>query len=197
VVALRTHVPLVDGEEAGVFLMAKEGKYDRSPGLHRIRAACGDILSSETDVQEEVFNFNSAMFQGPYVAITDPANDPVDSGVPFVPDYLAFPQLLDGLPQFYPEKCDGLKVSFTLAELVAAVLKAASNKAWMGCPICFTVPPCPSLALISFLPCPPWLSSGLLSVSLRRCVVRLVPKVPMVPTVVQLRPITLLFVKYV
>ncbi len=122
-------MPLVEEEEAGVFHMATEGKHGRSPGLQRIRAANGDILSSEAAVQEEVFSFFSAIFKGRHVAAANPADDPVDSGSPFAPDLSVFPQFLDNLHQLSPEERDGLEVPFSLAELEAAVTEAAPNKA--------------------------------------------------------------------
>jgi hypothetical protein len=176
--------------------MAAEGKHGRSPGLQRVRAANGDILSSEAAVQDEVFSFFSAIFQGRHVAAADPADDPVDGGTPFAPDLSVFSQFLDNLPQLSPEERDGLEVPFSLAELEAAVAEAAPNKApgLDGLSYEFYRATLPFIGPHLLAALSSMLSSGLLSVSLRRGVVRLLPKVPTVPSVVQLRPITLLSV---
>jgi hypothetical protein len=167
--ALRAHVPLVEEEEAGVFHMAAEGKHGRSPGLQRVRAANGDILTSEAAVQDEVFSFFSAIFQGRHVAAADPAGDPVDGGVPFSPDHLAFPQFLDNLLQLSPEERDGLEVPFSLTELEAAVLEAAPNKApgLDGLSYKFYRATLPIIGPHLLAALSSMLSSGLLSVSLR------------------------------
>jgi hypothetical protein len=181
--------------EAGAYQMAAEGKHGRSPGLQRIRADNGNILFSEAAVQDEIFSFFSAIFQGRHVATTDPASNPVDSGVPFAPDCLAFPQFLDGLPLLSSEECDGLEVPFSLAELEAAVTNAAPNTApgldVLSCEFYCTTLPIIGPHLLAACPpcCPPgsfWYPLGMLL-----CI-----SFPAVPTVVQLCPVTLLSVEY-
>jgi hypothetical protein len=145
----------------------------------------------EAAVQDEVFSFFSAIFQGRHVAAADPANDPVDSGTPFSPDLLAFPQFLDNLPQLSPEERDGLEVPFSLAELEAAVLEATPNKApgLDGLSYEFYRATLPIIGPHLLAALSSMLSSGLLSVSLRRGVVRLLPKVPTVPSVFNCVPL--------
>ncbi len=75
-----------------------------TPAPH-VWSADGSIL-----VQGEVFNFFSAIFHGHHVAAADAARDPVDSGVPFTPDQLAFPRFLDGLTQLSAVEHGGLEV---------------------------------------------------------------------------------------
>jgi hypothetical protein len=89
-------------------------------------------------------------------------------------------------------------VPLTLTELEVSNSEAAPNKSRCLYGLSYEfyparlaiIGPHPLAALSSML------SSGLLSVSLRRSVVHLLPKVPAVPTVVQLRPITLLSIEY-
>jgi hypothetical protein len=189
---------LVEEEEAGAFHLTAEGRHGHSTGLQAVKsAATGANITDEAWVEAKVLSFYSAIFQGRHAAAAD-ASDPVDSGVPFSPDPTTFPCFLDGLPHLSPAQHDSLEVPFSLPELAAAVQEAAPDKS-------------PGLDGLSYefyrttlpLVCPPlltalsaMLSDGLLTLSLRRGIVSLFPKVSSVPTATQLRPITLLAVDY-
>jgi hypothetical protein len=197
-VALRAHAPLVEEEEAGAFHLAAEARYGRSPGLQAVKsAATGTNITDAAGVEAEVLGFYSAIFQGRHAAATD-ASDPVDSGTPFSPDPSTFPRFLDGLPRLSPAQRDGLETPFSMPELAAAVQEAAPDKSpgldGLSYEFYRTTLPLVGPPLLTALNA--MLAEGLLTPSLRRGVVRLLPKVTAIPTTTQLRPITLLAVDY-
>jgi hypothetical protein len=197
-VALRAHAPLVEEEEPGAFHMAAEGRHGRSPGLQRVKsAATGAVLSSAQEVKDEITAYFATIFHGPHAA-TAAAAVPVDSGTSFVPNPAHFPTFLNGLPHLSQLERDSLEVPFTLPELATAVEEAAGNKSpgldglsyeFFRATLPLVGPPL--LAALNAM-----LANGLLSPSLRRGVVHLLPKVPSTPLASQLRPITLLSVDY-
>jgi hypothetical protein len=114
----------------------------------------------------------------------------VDSGTPFSPDPATFPRFLEGLPRLSPAQHDSLETPFSMPELAAAVQGAALDKSPGLDGLSYelyraTLPLVgpPLLAALNAM-----LSGGLLTLSLRRGVVRLLPKVPSVPTAAQLAP---------
>ncbi len=193
--AMRAHVPLADGEQPGLFHLAAVGRQGLSTGLTSIKTAGGCTLTSEDEVQAEVLSFFEAIFQGRHAAAQ---GEPVDSGHPFVPDMQLFPQFLLGLPTLLPEDRDGLKAPFTLAELEDAVSSGVANKSpgldGLSYELYKKVLPYVAQPLLEALNS--MLEAGLLQPSLRKGVVRLLPKVGGTPTASQLRPITLLVVDY-
>ena len=70
--AMRARTDLVEGEEAGVFQLAAEGRWGSTPGLTRVRATDGRVLEDDEEVQEEVLAFFEAIFQGRHVASERP-----------------------------------------------------------------------------------------------------------------------------
>jgi hypothetical protein len=197
-VALRAHAPLVEEDEPGAFHMAAEGRLGRSPGLQRVKAAAtGAVLSSAQEVEDEITSYFATIFSGRHAA-TAAAAEPVDSGASFVPNPAHFPTFLNGLPRLSQLERDSLEVPFTLPELAAAAEEAAANKSpgldglsyeFYRATLPLVGPPL--LAALNAM-----LANGLLFPSLRRGVVRLLPKVPSTPLASQLRPITLLSVDY-
>ena len=194
--AVRTHLPLADDELPSVLHMAAEGRYGPSPGLKSVRRADGTVLSSAEDVEAEVSYYFTALFHGRHVASA--ATGPVDSGATFQPDEALFPSFLTGLPSLSPEQRAALEIPFTLAELEFVVKAAASKKS-------------PGLDGLSYEfyratfhdVGPPlleaynaMLADGLLPASMRKGIVRLLPKVANIPAASQLRPITLLGTDY-
>jgi hypothetical protein len=59
--AVRSHIPLVADELAGLFHVAAEGQHGQSPGLQSVRSAAGEILMDPEAVQHEVFSFYEAI----------------------------------------------------------------------------------------------------------------------------------------
>jgi hypothetical protein len=115
--AIRSHTPLVEDELAGLFHIASEGKTGQSSGLQSVLcSSTGAVLSDPEAVQQEVFSFYEAIFQGRHAA-AEGAEAPVDSGSPFVPDEGAYGQFLNGLPRLSGEQRASLEAPFTLAEL--------------------------------------------------------------------------------
>jgi hypothetical protein len=197
-VALRSHVPLVEEEEPGIFHIAAEGRHGRSPGLQRVKsAATGAVISSAQEVEDEVAAYFAALFSGPHSASAAAAG-PVDSGIPFVPNPAHFPTFLNNLPRLSPEEKESLEFPFSLPELAAAVEEAEPNKSpgLDGLSYEFYKATLPLVGPSLLAALNAMLANGLLAPSLRRGVVRLLPKVPSIPLASQLRPITLLSVDY-
>ncbi len=197
-VALRAHAMLVEEEEAGAFHLATKARHGRSPGLQAVKsAATGANISDAAGVEAEVLGFYSAIFQGRHAAAAD-ASDPVDSGTPFSPDPDTFPRFLEGLPRLSPAQRDSLETPFSMPELAATVQEAAPDKSpgldglfYEFYHITLPLVGPPLLTALNAM-----LAEGLLTLSLCRGVVHLLPKVTAVPTAAQLRPITLLAVDY-
>ena len=193
--AVRARCDLVEGEEAGVYQMAAEGRWGSSPGRRTVRKEDGQVLHEAEEVEEEVLSFFEAIFQGRHVAAE---GSPVDSGVSFVPNEGLFSSFLDGLPTLSPEDAEMMEQPFSLHELAAALEGAASNKSpgLDGLPYEFYGKALPVVgeAMLSALNA--MLASGRLGKSLRTGVVRLLPKVAGHPMAAQLRPITLLTTDY-
>ncbi len=195
--AVRAHAPLADQEQPAAFHAQQEGRHGANPGLREVKTAAGAILTSEADVEAEVSSFFTALFHGRHVASNLEAG-PIDSGQTFQPDENLFPGLLDGLPSLSQEDKASLEVPLTMDELEDAVEAAARHKSpgLDGLSYEFYRATLHSVgpALLEALNA--MLNRGLLSASLRHGVVRLIPKVPGVPTASQLRPITLLGTDY-
>jgi exonuclease III len=196
-VAARTKQPVVEGEEAGVFHAAMEGRGGKSSGLQAVRKVTGEILREPAAVEEEVFSFYEAIFQGRHRAAVA-AGDPQDSGQSFQPDETLFPAFLQDLPSLSPEVSGQLEQAFTLSELQAAIEDSQNGKSpgIDGIPyefykVTFALVGRPLLAALNAM-----LATGRLGASLRKGVVRLLPKVAGIPKVTQLRPITLLTTDY-
>jgi hypothetical protein len=148
-------------------------------------------------VQAEVFAFYEAIFRGRHVA-ADGASGPVDSGASFVPDEAVFARFLPGLPRLSDQQRDMLEAPFTYGELAEAVRQAANGRSpgLDGLPyeLYKVVLPQVGPPLLDALN--GMLEAGELEPSLRRGVVRLIPKKAGTPSVDQLRPITLLCTDY-
>ena len=196
-VAVRTHLPLVDLEQPGDAHAAAEARFGPAAGLRAVRTAAGDVLRDPHLVEEEVASYFSALFNGRHAAAAGAA-EPVDSGRAFVPDELHVQELLRGLPTLQPADAALLERPFQVHELAAAVDQAAAAKSpgldglsyeFYRC----TLPLLGPALLDAFNA---MLADGRLTPSLRRGVVRLLPKVAGVPAAHQLRPITLLCTDY-
>jgi hypothetical protein len=126
--AVRAHESQMPDELPSVFLLAQEGKHGRSPGLEAVKTAAGDVLRDPEAVQQEIFQYFGALFNGRHVATAaDPV--PVDSGQPFEPSRPeAAAAFLGGLPRLPADVSARLDRPFTLPELKAAVASAAANK---------------------------------------------------------------------
>jgi hypothetical protein len=193
-IAVRTHIPLADGELPDIFHLAAEGRHGPSPGLCSIKTATGDILTSPASVEAEVTDYFSALFQGRHVASPD---GQVDSGHTFQPDEALFPAFLDGLPSLSVKEREALEQYLTLGELQEEKEGAAPHKS-PGLDILselykatFTEVGPPLLNAFNAM-----LAEGILTASLRQGAVRQLPKVAGVPMGSQLRPITLLSTDY-
>jgi hypothetical protein len=63
--AIHSHTPLVEDVLAGLFHIASEGKTGQSSGLQTVVcSSTGAVLSKPEAVQQEVFSFYEAIFQG-------------------------------------------------------------------------------------------------------------------------------------
>ena len=193
--AIRTRIPLADDEMPDIFHLAAEGRHGPSPGLSSVKTADGEVLSSPASVEAEITSYFSALFQGRHVASPD---GPVDSGNTFQPDETLYPAFLDGLPSLSEEDREALEQPLTLGELQEAVEGAAPHKSpgldglsYELYKATFTEVGPPLLDAFNAM-----LAEGLLTASLRRGAVRLLPKVAGVPMASQLRPITLLTTDY-
>jgi hypothetical protein len=95
--AVRSHTPLVADELAGLYHIAAESRHGSSPGLCSVSTAEGAVLTEPEAVQQEIFSFYEAIFQGRHEA-TAGADAPADSGASFVPDEAVFDRFLPSPP---------------------------------------------------------------------------------------------------
>ena len=196
-VAIRTHLPLVDQERPGAAHAAEEGRFGPSPGLRSLRAADGTLLHDPGAVEEEVARYFSALFNGRHAA-TAGAAEPVDSGTAFQPDEACIPEFLRDLHTLSQEDAERLERPFSLFELQAAVESAAAAKSpgldGLSYEFYKAALPLVGPALLDGLNS--MLEDGRLAPSMRKGLVRLLPKVAATPAAHQLRPITLLCTDY-
>jgi exonuclease III len=195
--SVRARCEMVEGELPSVFLLAREGRHGRSPGLMAVKKADGTVVDTREEVEEEVTSFFETLFQGRHAATAD-RPEPYDTGTPFVSDEGSALQFLEGLPGLHPEQREALEQPFTIQELEQAVQGAESNKApgLDGLSYEFYKRTFASTGSHLLEALNEMLRKEQLTESLRRGVVRLLPKVQGVPKVEQLRPITLLSVDY-
>ena len=195
--AVRSGQPAADEEVPGLFHAAMEGRHGPSPGLMAVRTAGGQVLREPDDVQQEVLSYFQTLFQGRHTA-TAANPEPFDSGTPFTPDLDKAAAFLAGLPSLPPQDSDALEQPFTMPELEEAVESAAAAKSpgldGLSYELYKVMLPLVGPHLLSALN--HMLATDSLTPSLRRGVVRLLPKVGGVPTASQLRPITLLNTDY-
>jgi exonuclease III len=194
---VRARSELLDGELPNIYLLAREGRHGRSPGLRQVRRADGSVAESEQEVEQEITSFSEALFQGRHKATAD-RPEPFDSGSPFESDEESAGQFLEGLPGLQPEQREQLEQPFTMEELQQAVQGAENAKApgLDGLSYEFYKKTLPDIGVHLLAALNKMLEQELLTESLRRGVVRLIPKVAGVPRADQLRPITLLSVDY-
>jgi len=194
---VRAKQPLLEGEVPGLYHLAAEGKSGASPGLEAVKRPDGTILTDPGEVEQEVSAYFKALFHGRHRA-SEERPEPFDSGSPFQEDFSRVGQFLEDLPQLEEEERERLEAPFLLSELEAAIQKAETGKSpgLDGLPYEFfkatlgLIGPRMLAALNSML------EVEELPFSLRRGVVRLLPKVAGIPMASQLRPITLLSVDY-
>jgi hypothetical protein len=148
-------------------------------------------------VQNEILSYFDALFNGRHKTAAD-RPEPFDSGTAFAADLERIGPFLEHLPRLEPLQAAALEAPFQLCELQEAVEAAAAAKS----------PGLDGLSYEFYKKCFPVLGPSLLSAfndmlvadalppSLRRGVVRLLPKVAGTPTAAQLRPITLLGTDY-
>jgi len=195
--AVRAHLPLADEEVPAAVHAAQEARFGPAAGLHAVKTADGAILDAPADVEREVSAYFEALFHGRHVAAAGAA-EPLDGGRRFVPDDQLVGELLEGLPAISSEDASHLERPFTLQELQLAVESAAAAKSpgrdGLSYEFYAATFPLVGPALLDGLNA--MLEGGLLAASMRRGVVRLLPKVPGTPTAAQLRPITLLCTDY-
>ncbi len=125
--AVRSHTPLVGDELAGLFHVAAKSSHGASSGLRSVKTSGGTVLTELEEVQQEIFSFYDAIFQGCHAAV-EGAEAPVDSSVSFTPDLEAMGLFLPGLPSLSDEQCSLLETPFILGELSDVVQQAASGR---------------------------------------------------------------------
>lgn len=149
------------------------------------------------EIQEEVLGFYSALLNGHHRSV--PGNsEPVDTGRMFEPDPDLYPLFLDNLTQIQENDKQAIEAPLSLEELKAALDTCASSKSpgLDGLPYEFYKKTYSLIGPTLVQVFQNQLDSNLLIKSYRTGVTRLISKVNSVPTVSQLRPITLLACDY-
>lgn len=195
--AARSGQTVLEGAEAANIQVAAELCQNRN--IHQnFRLRRGEeVLEDEEEVEEETIAFFEALFQGRHKASAD-RPEPYDSGETFEPDFTHLSRFMRNIPTISEEEKLSMEEELNLSELKAAVEGAALRKApgldglpyeFYKCTFNFIGP-----FLLKALNV--MLEQGELTSSLRAGAVRLLPKVPGIPTTSQLRPITLLTCDY-
>lgn len=196
-VAVRSRQELLEGETPSIYQIAAERNHGVTTGLTAVKKADGTILTEPDEVREEVFQYFDTLFHGRHET-TPTCPEPFDSGRPFCGNPRDEELLLEDLPTLDPQQAAELETPFTIEELEVAVLAASNNKSpgLDGLPYEFYKKTFASTGPVLLSALNAMLEAGELSSSLRRGVVRLIPKVTGVPMASQLRPITLLSTDY-
>jgi hypothetical protein len=181
------------GQPSPVLQMAKAA-HRPAPGLSRLKI--NDQVSTDpAEIEAEVLTYFGCLFQGRHTA-TAARPEPYDSGQPFQPNFDRLDNFLAGLPTLNRFQSELLDLPINLPELEQAAAAAGKAPGLDGLPYEFyrRVMPLIGPALVDALNT--MLEQQLLTPSLRRGAVRLLPKVAGPPTAAQLRPITLLSCDY-
>jgi hypothetical protein len=125
--------PLVADELAGLYHIAAESRHGSSPGLCSISTTDGAVLTEQEAVQQEIFSFYEAIFQGRHGAAAG-ADAPADSGVSFVPDEAVFNRFLPGLTCLSKAQRESLEAPSPTASWWpwSKMRPAAALQAWMA-----------------------------------------------------------------
>ena len=183
-------------EEASLFHAARELKKGGKGSWTQLLTA-GGPTSDPTEAAEAVNSFFSALFNGQHRS--QPGNpDPVDTGIPFIPDFSEVGDFLEGLDTLSGAERDSLTGEVTLEEIEAALKTCASRRSpgLDGLPYELYRVMFPVLGETLREVFNLQLERGELIPSNKMGVTRLLNKVEGAPMVGQLRPITLLCTDY-
>ena len=148
-------------------------------------------------IEEEVLGFYGPLFNGNHRTV-EGEPDPVDTGVPFRPSDEFLGEFLEGLGELPEEERDALEQPLSMEELEKALESCASHRSpgLDGLPYEFYQRTRTIIGPTLVQVFQDQLDSGELIKSNREGVTRLISKVTGVPTITQVRPITLLCCDY-
>jgi hypothetical protein len=145
----------------------------------------------------EVVKYFEALFQGRHRAGVGDLS-PVDSGLPFQPDFMRQGDFLQGLPSLAEDDMAAVDLPINVPDLERAVEDASLGRSpgLDGLSYEFYKKVMPLVGPVMADALNAMLEEGQLAPSLHQGVIRLLPKVKGVPMASQLRPITLLNTGY-
>ena len=177
-------------ERASLFHAGKEVKNGKNKITHLKKH--GQVLSDQNSIEREVKSFFGALLNGHHDINLQ------DTGKPFTPDNSNIDEFLANLVSIGKNDSENLEVELNIDELELVVRCCASNKAPGLDGLCYEFYKCAwdiiKDTLLSVLQCQ--LDRGIIVQSNTVGATRLIPKVDGVPTVEELRPITLLNCDY-
>ena len=186
----------IDEEKGSIFHLEKILKQAKENNLSKLKVN-GVESENHDEIEQEVLGFYKALFNGHHRSVGDSLK-PQDTGQPFQEDLTYLDQFLDHVPVLTPQHREALARPIQLMEIVEALKTSAKHRSpgLDGLPHEFYQETVhiigPTLAMVF----QEQLDSNSLIQSGREGVTRLIPKVTEVPSVGQLRPITLLNCDY-
>ena len=183
-------------EKGSLYHVNREVKLGNSTNLSSLMID-GRVCSDKEEVEKEIFNFYGPLFRGQHRSV-DGYTEPVDTGTPFKPDEEQVQGFLEGLGELSPDQQLHIQQPISLEELGSALETCSKNKSpgLDGLSYEFYQRTAQVIGPVLIQIFQDQLNSGDLIKSNRQGVTRLISKVQGVPTINQVRPITLLSCDY-
>ena len=182
---------MVEEERVSLFHLSKAFKNGAANSLSKLNIG-GVEVDNPTEIQEEVCEFFGHLFNG-YHRSDPSGGEPIDTGVPFEPDFDDFNEFSEGLGSLDDAEAEGLEVPVILEELFSALDSCPDGRSpgMDGLPYEFYKKTRHIIGEKLVLIFNSQLNDTNLISSFSTGVTKLLPKVKGVPTVKQVRPLTL------
>ena len=186
----------IDEEKGCIYHLGREMKRGATGNVNRLKVA-ETVLTDPQEIEKEVLQFYTALFNGQHRTI-EHSQVPVDTGIPFQEDLTYLDTFTQDIGKINQQDKNYLDQPIQLGEIIEALKTSPKHRApgLDGLPHEFYQTTVgiigPTLVLIFR----EQLERGEIIESGKNGVTRLIPKVEGVPTIQQLRPITLLNCDY-
>lgn len=190
------HKEYAEEERGSLFHAAREVKMARESNISSLKIN-GNVVEDEEQITEEVLSFYGALYNGNHRTV-EGEEEPVNTGEPFQPSEEYETEFLEDLKILSEDEKRSLEGDLTLGELSKALDSCTSNKSpgqdGLSYEFYRKVKNVIGPTLLKVFQ--EQLNSGNFTPSFRAGATKLIPKVTGVPSIQQIRPITLLSCDY-
>ena len=187
---------LIDEEKGCIYHLGRETKRGETGNVNKLKVA-ETILTDPQEIEEEVYQFYTALFNGHHRTVED-SEVPVDTGTPFQADLTYLDTFTQDIGKLNQQDKEYLDHPIQLGEIREALKTSPKHRApgLDGLPHEFYQATAEIIGPTLVTVFNEQLTRGDLIESGKTGVTRLIPKVEGIPTIQQLRPITLLNCDY-